>query len=62
MNAAPDVPPPAQPTPPRDENDRKLDPSPPPTTDAKPDSAGTEAERKPGTSPDVQPVPERQDR
>jgi hypothetical protein len=56
------VPTPPQPTPPRDENDQQLDPSPPPTTDQDVDIAGTEADDKKGTPPNAQPVRQRQDR
>ena len=46
----------------RDENDRELDPSPPPTTDQDMDIAGTEADDKKGVPPNAQPVRQRQDR
>jgi len=58
----PGVPTPPQPTPPRDDNDSQLDPSPPPTIDQDVDIAGTEADEKKGTPPDAQPVRTRQDR
>ena len=56
------VPTPPQPTPPRDDNDPQLDPSPPPTIDENVEIAGTEADEKKGTPPNPQPVRERQDR
>jgi hypothetical protein len=60
MSAAVQPSPPERPTPPRDENDRRLDPSPPPTTDQDVDIAGTEADEK--KVPPPSPAPERQDR
>ena len=54
--------PPEQPTPPRDDNDHRLDPSPPPTTDQDIDIAGTEADDKKAPAPNAPPAPERQDR
>jgi hypothetical protein len=58
----PGVPTPPQPSPPRDDNDRGLDPSPPPTADQHLDIAGTEADEK-DTPPAIPPpAPSRQDR
>ena len=62
MSAAVQPSPPDRPTPPRDDNDRRLDPSPPPTTDQDIYIAGTEADDKKPPAPTAQPVPDRQDR
>jgi hypothetical protein len=62
MNVQPHPAAPSQPAPPPDDNDQRLDPSPPPTTDQGANAPGTEGDDKTGPPPNAQPVPVRQDR